>query len=66
MLVEQALKRNKQFTCAGCGANCISSSEDGEAEKEFHDNFPTEPLNQSCAIICDNCYKIVKEKFLNG
>ena len=53
-----------EYVCACCGETFTKTWTDDEAMEEFKKNFP-EHVDDKLAIICDDCYKAMREWYLD-
>ncbi len=50
------------YTCTKCGETFLKASPEEKTEEELHENFGDVPLDK-CALVCDDCYKIIMGGF---
>jgi hypothetical protein len=55
------LNKQRQFTCAGCGALCTTTSTQKEMEDEYQQlyNEPLTDADEEVLSCCDTCYTTV-------
>jgi hypothetical protein len=52
-------RKNKKYTCKGCGGTFIKGWSDEDAREEFFERHPGMPIDETTAMICDVCYKAI-------
>lgn len=51
----------RQFTCAVCGTECLTTTTEAEANREFLDSGMNSG-NTELLSACDECYRVVMTK----
>ena len=63
------MARNKikpgQYRCDGCQGVFKKGWSDEEAKQEFYNDFPGDPIDETTALICDDCYEAMLQDMRN-
>lgn len=47
----------RKFKCEACEEVFKPGWSEEKAKEEFEEKFPGEELDETCSVVCDDCYK---------